>query len=41
MGYPCPAPRLPPLLKKVKFFIYVTILLKFEIQHFHMLTNNN
>ena len=25
----------------VKFFIYWTILMKFEIQHFHMLTNNN
>ena len=28
-------------LKKVKFFIYGATLLKFEIEHFHILVNNN
>ena len=31
----------PSLLKKVKFFIYWPILMKFETQHFHMFTTNN
>ena len=40
MGPPCPPP-LPPLPpQKVKFFIYGAILLKFETENFHMLTNN-
>ena len=37
-GSPC---RPPPILKKVKFFIYGAILLKLETQHLHMFTNNN
>ena len=28
-------------LKKVKFFIYGAILLKFDTKHFHMFANNN
>ena len=30
----------PPLLKNAKFLIYGAIMLKFETQYFHMLTNN-
>ena len=30
-----------PLLKKVKFFIYCAIVIKFETQHFHMFTKTN
>ena len=37
-GAPLP---LPPLLKKVKFFIYCVILIAFETQYFHMFTKNN
>ena len=37
-----PLPSLPPIpLRKAKFFIYGAILLKFEIEYFHMFTNNN
>ena len=31
----------PPPLKKVKYFAYGTILLKFKTEHFHMFANNN
>ena len=34
-------PPTQPLLKKVKFFIYCAILIKFETQYFHMFTKNN
>ena len=41
--FPClpppPAASLPP--QKFKFFIYRAILLKFEIEHFHVFTNND
>ena len=30
----------PPHLKKVKFFIYSAIVLKFETEHFYVYTNN-
>ena len=36
-----PPPSFFSLIKKVKFFIYCAILMKFEIQHFYMLSNNN
>ena len=46
--FPCPPqepPKNPPTPKKkekkIKFFIYYMILMKFETQHFYMLTNNN
>ena len=39
MGFPCPNPPLPS--QKVKLFIHGAILLKFETEYFHMLTNNN
>ena len=34
---------LPPLLptQKIKFFIYIAILLKFGTEQFYMYTNNN
>ena len=35
-----PRGTLPPS-KKVKFFIYGAILLKFKTKHFHMFANNN
>ena len=38
---PLPRGLLPSPLKKVKFFSYCAILMKFETQHFHMFTNNN
>ena len=38
---PFSLPKPPIPLKKVKFFIYGAILLKFETEHFYMNTNNN
>ena len=35
-----PFPPTPTHLKKVKYFIYGALLLEFEIQYFHMFTNN-
>ena len=37
-GPPYPPGAPPPSLKKVRFFIYCAILMKFETRHFHMLT---
>ena len=45
IGVPCYLPfQIPPSPLKptmVKFFIYCAVLMKFETQHIHMLTNNN
>ena len=30
-----------PLTQKIKFFIYIVILLKFRTEQFYMYTNNN